>query len=701
MIISHFEGGTMNTYSGKRIIIVLTLSFLLMSGMTFSVAKTFTPEDVWKTRTASGAVISPDGTRAAYLVSYQRSPADEPGTHYRNLYVADLKTGEIKPFITGKTRVSSPHWSPDGKEIAFLMKRGEDAKTQVWIIPVDGGEAWQATDFDSSVRSFHWSPDGRAIAFTSVEALSPREKKMKDKGYNFIYFEENLHHVNLYLAKRKKCGMFDTPERITNDITVWDFEFAPDGAEVAVRASEKNLVDYNYMFSKIYIVDVKTGKHKIISKNEGKLGGFSFSPDGKKLVYCAAKMLKDHAVSQVYVINKNGEDLKNLTPENYEGHVSWADWKDNDTIIYYAAEHAWPLLATVKPDGTGREVILDSRKSGVIFGYPDFTADFDNFVFTASTPYSPSNPYSWSPGEKMKLVKDLNPWVKERKLGRQKVIKYKARDGWDIEGVLTYPAYYKEGKRYPLIVSVHGGPEAYRANGWLTRYSMATQVLAGKGYFVFTPNYRASTGFGLKYALAGYQDAAGAEFDDIADGIDYLVKEGLVDRERVGLGGGSYGGYAAAWFSSYYTKYVRAVVMFVGISDLISKRNTTDIPYEELYVHSGKPLEEMWEESLKRSPVYYAHQSKSAVLIVGGTDDPRVHPGQSLEYFRLLKFNKHPAVRMVRYPGEVHGNRKQPARLDLLYRHLRWYDWYVKEKKPLDGPMPSYDLSDKYGLDLD
>ena len=141
-------------------------------------------------------------------------------------------------------------------------------------------------------------------------------------------------------------------------------------------------------------------------------------------------------------------------------------------------------------------------------------------------------------------------------------------------------------------------------------------------------------------------------------------------------------------------------MVFVGISDLISKRSTTDIPYEELYVHSGKPLKEMWQESLERSPIYWAHKSKTAVLILGGTDDTRVHPSQSLEFFRRLKMNNHPAVRLVRYPGEGHGNRKQTGQLDVLNRMLQWYDWYVKDAKPLDGPMPPLDISDSYGIDL-
>ena len=301
--------------------------------------------------------------------------------------------------------------------------------------------------------------------------------------------------------------------------------------------------------------------------------------------------------------------------------------------------------------------------------------------------------------KEIKKLTDVNPNVNKSILGKQELIKYKARDGVEIDGLLIYPNNFDQTKKYPLVVYVHGGPEAHYSNRWVSRYGEAGQVLAGKGYLVFYPNYRASTGYGIDFALAGYEDPAGTEFDDIADGIDFLADNGPADRDRVGLAGGSYGGYAAAWFATYYTKYVRAVCMFVGISDLISKRGTTDIAYEELYVHSGEKLEKQWKMNLERSPIYWAHRSKTAVLIYGGASDTRVHPSQSFEMYRRLKMNNHPAVRLVQYPGEGHGNRKQVGQIDVLYRHIQWLDWYVKEKKPLDGPMPPLDISENYGLE--
>jgi dipeptidyl aminopeptidase/acylaminoacyl peptidase len=671
--------------------------FLLLTSLSFA-AGVLTPQDVLRIKTCTAAEISPNGKWIAYTVSVPREADDDPGGAYSELYVVSVETGNILPFITGKVNISSPRWSPDSSKIAFLAERGEKASTQVWSIPVDGGEACQVTKAETSVSDFRWHPSGDRIAYIAATPPTKREKELEKKGYGFIFFEENLKHRNLYLTQL--AGEKQT-RQLTDGVTVWRFEFSPDGRIIAAAVSPKNLVDQSYMFQKIHLLDMETKKLTQLTDNPGKLGNFAFSPDGSKLVYTAGLERKDHAVSQVFVIPVGGGPAKNLTPLNFLGHVSWASWKDNNTVVYLAGEGVWPTLSLVSAAGDERKAILHARDSGIIFGEPSFANDFKQLAFTGNTPEIPGELYYWEAVKGLKRLTTLNPWIVERQLGKQEVIKYKARDGQEIEGLLLYPVNDTPDMRCPLIITVHGGPESHYSNGWVTGYSSPGQVLAGKGYAVFYPNYRSSTGYGLKFARTGYNDAAGVEFDDIADGIEYLIKSGIADPERVGLTGGSYGGYAAAWFSSYYTQYVKAVCMSVGISDLISKRGTTDIPYEELYVHSGKPLEEMWDQSLKRSPIYYARQSKTAVLILGGTVDTRVHPSQSLEYYRQLKMNNHPAVRLVQYPGEGHGNRRQPGRIDFLFRQLQWFDWYVKDKKPLDGPMPPLDISETYGLKLE
>ncbi len=660
----------------------------------------FTTEDLFSYQYVTSTKISPDGDWIAYTVSVPRCIDDKAGGRYTHLYVMSVKSGESKPFITGKNSVSGVRWTPDGGAISFLMTRGDKAKRQVWTIRRDGGEATPVTKSKSSVITYRWHPQGTALVYTAVAPSSKREKALKKKGYNFTYYEENLKHRNLYMLAIEGYKATGEPKQLTDDITVWSVEFSPDGNTLALGATDKNLIDHRYMFQKIHLYDVQAGSYRLFSNNPGKLGNFVFSPDSKHLSYTAGLTINDHAVSQVLVQSLEGGETLNLTPENFKGHIFWTAWKDNNNVIYMAGEGVWNTISSVKRGGGDRKIILHSRETEAVFGTPSYTAGFKKLAFVGSSPAVPGEVYYWPGKGKPKRLTELNPWLKDRKLGKREVIRYKARDGVEIEGLLNYPVDYQPGTQYPLVVAVHGGPESHHRNVWRTYYSRPVQVLNGRGYLVFLPNYRGSTGYGLDYVAPHFADAAGVEFDDIADGINYLVEQRMADPARVGLGGGSYGGYAAAWFATYYTDLVKAAVMFVGISDLISKRSTTDIAMEELYVHSEKPLEEMWEFSLKRSPIYYAHQSKTALLITGGAADTRVHPSQSLEMYRRLKINDHPAVRLVKYPGEGHGNRKMPGRRDMALRILQWYDWYLKDNNPVKGEMPPWDISDQYGLEL-
>jgi len=692
---------------GQRLFISKSrILLILLLGAAWGIAEAqevFTAGDVMKLATCSAAALSPDGKWVAYTVRVGREVNDKPGGDYSGLYLLAVAGGEPRPFISGKVNVSDVKWRPDGRAISFLMRREEGEKNQaptgqVWMIPADGGEAEKITSSETGVIDYQWLPQGDKIAFIATRPETEEEKDLKEKGYNFIFYEENLKMRNLYLQDVSGGEKNSKSEILNLNVNVWDFVFSPDGKQIVFTASEQNLIDQHYMFRSIYLFNLQSKEVKVLIKRPWKLGNYAISPDGAKLVYAAALDSSDHAVSQVYMLPIAGGEAVNLTIPNFKGHVEWVGWKDKETIIYQSGEGVWPTLRTVRVDGKEQKMLLDAKTSGIIFDEPGYTDDFKNFIMTGNTPTQPGELYYWQPGQEVKRLTELNPWLEKKTFGEQQVIRYAARDGQEVEGLLIYPVGYKQGEKYPLIVYVHGGPEAHYSNGWNTRYANPGQVFAGMGYFVFYPNYRSSTGYGLKFAKAGYGDPAGKEFDDIADGIDYLVNSGFADRERVGLAGGSYGGYAAAWFGTYYTKYVKAVHMFVGISDLVSKRSSTDIPWEDLYVHMGKTLDESWEINLKRSPIYYAAQSRTAFLICGGTDDTRVNPGQSLELYRRLKMTGHPAVRYVQYPGEGHGNSKQSSKMDFMYRQIEWFNWYVRDAKALEGLFLLLDISKNYGL---
>ena len=212
------------------------------------------------------------------------------------------------------------------------------------------------------------------------------------------------------------------------------------------------------------------------------------------------------------------------------------------------------------------------------------------------------------------------------------------------------------------------------------------------------PNYRGSSGRGVGFSKADQGDMGDEEFNDVIDGIDYLINKGMVDKARVGIGGGSYGGYFSGWGATKHTSRFAAAVAFVGISDQVSKRYTTDIPWESYYSHWTFWTYEKFDLVFDRSPIKYANGSQTATLILHGKEDPRVHPSQSLELYRALKMHGKAPVRLVWYPGEGHGNRKNPARLDYNLRTLEWFDYYLKSDNDKTR-KPSKDLD--YGVEID
>jgi dipeptidyl aminopeptidase/acylaminoacyl peptidase len=295
------------------------------------------------------------------------------------------------------------------------------------------------------------------------------------------------------------------------------------------------------------------------------------------------------------------------------------------------------------------------------------------------SPAHPSEVSVLSPGNEIPVrMTDSNPWLEGMRRAPQEVVSFAARDGLRLEGMLVRPLDEEKGKRYPFILCVHGGPESHDRNGWLTGYSRPGQVAAARGFAVFHPNYRGSTGRGVAFSKLGQGDPAGKEFDDLVDAVDHFVAAGLADPQKVGITGGSYGGYASAWAATRFSEKFAASVMFVGISDLISKSGTTDIPDEDFLVHLRRSPRDDWAWLLERSPIFHVKKARTPILILHGKDDPRVHPSQSMELYRHLKELGQTPVRLVWYPGEGHGNRASAARLDFSLRMLEWFEHYLK-----------------------
>ncbi len=691
--------GTYGRQYRRSTIMVLTLltaAVAAASGLTVRAGEVFTPEHIAKIRTVSSAKISPDGRLIAYTLSVPRTPFDgDDGPAWSELHVVD-QHGKARGFITGEVNVGAIRWAPNANGldggIAFLAKRGKDKHRSLYVIAVDGGEARRVLSHDTSISSYAFSPDGSSVAFLAKQEDpdKKRKKELKGKGFKAEIYEENLRPVQLWI------GTPDDKEAESRLIelegSVSSLHFSPTGDRLVVAIAPTPLIDDHYMKRTIHVIDVASGKSVVQFDNTGKLGQIAVSPDGKYLAMLSAADIHDPSAGRLMVVSTAGGKLRDLIP-GYEGQVASIAWKDNETIMYLGDEGVWTTFNKIGVDGTGRTTIWPAGHR--VLSALTISADGQSAATLSNSPRHPSEVFAMKHGDAApKRLTDSNPWFADMRFAEQKVITYAARDGLKIEGLLIEPLDYQTGRRYPLILTVHGGPESHYHNGWITRYSGPGQMGAAEGFAVFYPNYRGSTGRGVAFSKADQGDYAGKEFDDLVDGVDHLIDMGLVDRNRVGVTGGSYGGYATAWCSTFYSDRFAAGVMFVGISDLISKGGTTDIQNEMTLVHARMHLWDDWDLFLKRSPIYHVEKAKTPLLILGGADDTRVHPSQSLELFRYIKTIGETPVRLVRYPGEGHGNRKAAARYDYSLRMMRWMKHYLISP---GGDPPAHELT--YGLE--
>ena len=660
----------------------------LIAACALAAENVLTPHRIAELRQVTTAVISPDGSRVAYTLGVPRQPnVDEDGEPWSELWIVGAHDGAARPFVTGKVSVSAVRWTADGRLIAFLAKRGDDKSKALYLIPVDGGEARKAAEIGSDIAAYTLAPDGRRAALIASEAEPEAKKKLQERGFKAEIYEEDWRPAKIW-----PVTLFEkAPSKpLPFEGHVYQAHWSPVDDRLLVTAAPTPSVDDSFMRQQVRVLDARTGEGLARVDNPGKLGGVAWSPDGKRIGLIAAADVHDPDPGRLMVADAAGGPLRELLP-GFDGAVSHFEWAGNHTISYVAAIGVETVFAKIDVGSTAREPQPIFGPTGPVLGSLSISENGQHAALIASFPAHPPELFTWRQGDATPRRRtDSNPALEKTRLARQEVIRHKARDGLALEGILIRPLDEKPGTRYPLILAVHGGPEAHVSHGWLTTYSLPGQVAAARGMAVFYPNYRGSTGRGVAFSKLGQGDAAGKEFDDLIDAVDHLISIGLADRAKVGVTGGSYGGYATAWCSTRYSERFAAGVMFVGISDKLSKVGTTDIPNEEFYVHSLKRPWDDWKFLLERSPIYHAAQGRTPLLILHGKDDPRVNVGQSRELYRHLKLHNRAPVRLVLYPGEVHGNRKAAARLDYNLRLMQWMEHYLQGP---GGAMPPMEIT--------
>ncbi|HAC16801.1 MAG TPA: S9 family peptidase [Bacteroidetes bacterium] len=653
-------------------ILIPALFVMVLAAIPAIAQRTMTPEDIAAIQNVGFTQISPDGAYVAYTLVVPADPKVENRAASTHLYVYSVVAGSSTALITTGS-IGNIAFRPEKGTITFTSRRDGDSTTSLYEISTSGGEATKLFAHNTNLISYSWADDGNHVMYIATEVV---DKPSTGLPYEPELYEEFAPNRKLFI--QNVMHEDHEPHQIVLDGSVYNAVWSPDRSKIAVSVAPTPNVDDMYMSQQVHVLDYKTREVIASVENAGKLGEIHWSPDGSKLALRAAHDLNDPTDGRIMVVSAEGGKPLNIAPD-FKGKFEQIMWNENDAIHFIASEGVWSTFGAISPDGSGLNRVLEA-------GGPILTrfspANDGTIAFTANTSAHPAELYLYKGGE-LSRITNSNEWLSEIQMGTQEVVKYTARDGeFEIEGILFHPVNKVDGQRYPLITVVHGGPEAHLSNGWLTSYSNPGHFGAGQGYAVFYPNYRGSTGRGIEFTYSSQADMAGKEFDDIVDGVDYLIESGLVDGDRVGVTGGSYGGYATAWMSTYYSERFAAGVMFVGISNNLSKWGTSDIPEELYHVHARKRIWDDWEGKLKSSPVYWVERSQTPLLIMHGKEDTRVHPAQSMELFRHLKVRKPELpVQLVYYPGEGHGNTRSTSRYDYTLRMIDWFNTHLSNKE--------------------
>jgi dipeptidyl aminopeptidase/acylaminoacyl peptidase len=601
---------------------------------------------------------SPDGKRLAFAVSLPPKGTTNP----QEIWMLDVEKRAARRFTRSAKVDRSPRWSPDGKTLAFLSDREE--RPQIYLLPVDGGEAERLTEGKNPVSAFEWSPNGQQIAFLAPDPASADEEKKATSKDDARVVEIDDKHSRVWvvdIASKKPRAL--TASRWQVSEIVW----APTGRKIyALATDQPNATSWSYRILSVATVDGRTTE---VASPAGPVRNLQVGPGGTSLSYLASRG-DGPAPHDLFSSTIEGGTPKNLTSACLDRPVLWHTWSRDGRAWATAAYGFQTRGFHLKSDGG-----LGHWPGPEIDVAPQFArSDSGSLAFVGQS--ASAGPEVWlvHEGGKPRQATSLNAHDWSATLVRPQVIRYKSFDGVEIEAALYHPAHDTRVRPVPLIVLVHGGPTGRWSTGY-GRASAAIQFLAAHGYAVFCPNVRGSVGYGWEFLAMNRGDWGGGDFKDILAGVDELIDRKIADPQRLGIMGGSYGGYMAAWAITQ-TRRFKAAVAIAGMSDLASEFGTENgeqaydrwfygVPYEALARFQGS------------SPITHIKNARTPTLILHGEND-RIDPiGQAQQLHRGLT---HYGVEceLVVYPREGHGFAEEKHLLDYHRRFLRWFDKHLK-----------------------
>ncbi|MCC7131399.1 MAG: S9 family peptidase [Gemmatimonadales bacterium] len=642
----------------KKTLIALAL------GLSWSVAEAQRPmaaDDVLALKQVGDAQISPDGKWVAYTVSAVDLAQNATNS---DLWLVATAGGDPIRLTTNPKADGQPRWSPDGRWIAFVSAR-ED-RPQIWLIRPNGGEPEKLTDSKTGVQGFQWSPDGRTIAYVALRAATPEEEKKEKEKDDAIVVDRDFRFTRLWTID---VGSKQATEVVAGNFQLGDPQWSPDGTRIAYTVTPTPKADDGTR-SDIHIVTLATKATRKLLENNGPDNGARWSPDGRWIAFLSrGDTLRSFGQQRLVVVSAEGGTPRAVAP-NFLYQPGPATWSSDGATLYFSASVRTTNQLFSVPVAGGQPTQLSQIKG--VMGGPTWSDDGRVAAMTVADIQHPNEVH---------VVKDLarfaperltdhNPQLKDVALGRGETVRWKSKDGMEIEGVVVYPVGYDPSRRYPTMAFIHGGPSGVWTEGFPGSWGNYAHVWAGQGWVSFFPNVRGSSGYGEAFLKANVRDWGGGDYQDIQTGLDDLVRRGVADSTRLGQAGWSYGGYMTAWTLTQTNRF-KGVMVGAGLTNMYSMYSTNDLQTTLENYFGAEPWDD--EQAYRRaSAMVYIKQAKTPTLILHGQQDTRVPIGQAQELYMGLKKNDVP-VTLVFYPREGHGLGEPRHQIDKMKREYAFF----------------------------
>ena len=587
--------------------------------------------------------------------------------------------GEAWKVTDDKFGVSSYEWSRDWKYLAYLGGRSDER--QVWIMPGKGGDAEKLTDHKTPISSYFWNPDSKKIYFIASDSVDSLDKERKEKKFDVVIKDEieipsHLWEIDIETKEEKRLTGGNEYSVSKRGISISD-----DGTKIVfIGASTKRCPTYLERQGEVYLLDLNTNTISRITNNSVFELNPSFSPDNKWLAFITPYGEKDWMnLRKIYIVPSEGGEVKPLL-NNFKYEAYHFFWSEDSKYIYFPAQvGVTNPLFRVSIENDQIEQITN------FYGVTWYSKDKDSgkFIIWYTDPENPedyyySEPENFNDRDKWIKLTDSNPQVTDFLLGKYETVRWNSTDGTTIEGILIKPVNYKEGRKYPLSVHIHGGPVAGYGNYFSASYGEYVHIFSANDYVVFQPNYRGSVGYGEKFKKEIAGDYFGLSFDDIMTGVDYLIEREIVHPDSMGIMGWSAGGHLSNW-ALVSTDRFKAISTGAGAVNTISHYSQGNFQFVLEFYFKGNPYDN-WDHYVKESPLKYIKNAKTPTLIHFGENDRRVSISQGQELYTALKKLGVPTEFIV-YPNTGHGISDMRYQMVKMQAEFNWFEKWIRGKE--------------------